>query len=220
MYRKPRSLKLSRAALAAALMFGNTLALAETGTGSSALAGQMCPGGSYVIGFDAAGDIVCSEACGNGVVNAGEACDDGNRLNGDGCSDACQPETSVTGGKQAAAAVAPAAAAAPAAPATSTAPAMPAAAATPDTGPAISDIEPSNVLYGTRELALVVIGSGFTADSVIEFAGARYTPSVNPEGTRLEVTLATRNLAMGRYPVTVSNGAGQKATLKRALVVY
>jgi cysteine-rich repeat protein len=209
MYRKPRSLKLSCAAFAAALMFGNTLALAEpeTGTGSSALAGQMCPGGSYVIGFDAAGDIVCSEACGNGVVNAGEACDDGNRLNGDGCSDACQPETSVTGGKQAVAAVAPAAAAAPAAPATST-------------EPAISDIEPSNVLYGTRELALVVIGSGFTADSVIEFAGARYTPSVNPQGTRLEVTLATRNLAMGRYPVTVSNGAGQKATLKRALVVY
>lgn len=216
MCHKPRSLKLPHAALAVALIFANTLAAAEPATGSSALAGQMCPGGSFVIGFDASGDIVCSETCGNGVVNAGEACDDGNRLNGDGCSDACQPEPPLTGAEQAAIAVAPAAAAQ----AASTASAMPAPSAAPDTGPVISDIEPSSVLYGTREFALVVIGTGFTADSVIEFAGARYTPSVDPDGTRLEVTLAAGNLAMGRYAVTVSNGAGQKATLKRALVVY
>jgi len=216
MCRKPRSLKPSHAALALALIFGNTLAAAEPATEGGALAGQMCPAGSFVIGFDSAGDIVCSEACGNGVVNAGEACDDGNRLNGDGCSAACQPESSATGGDQAAIAVAPAAAAV-----TSTASAMPAAATTaPNTGLVISNIEPSSVLYGTRELALVVIGTGFTADSEVEFAGSRYTPSVNPDGTRLEVTLATRNLAMGRYAVTVSDGAGHRATLKKALVVY
>jgi hypothetical protein len=75
-------------------------------------------------------------------------------------------------------------------------------------------------LYGTRELALTVLGTGFNADSVVIFAGTTYTPSVNQDGTRLEVMLATRNLTMGRYAVTVSNGPEQKSTLKKALVVY
>ena len=79
---------------------------------------------------------------------------------------------------------------------------------------------PSSVLYGTRELTITVLGSGFSADSMIEFAGTTYTPSVNPEGTRLEATVATRDLTMGRYAVTVSNGSGVKTTLKKALVVY
>ena len=34
-----------------------------------ALAGQMCPNGSYVIGFDSEGKIICADACGNGVPN-------------------------------------------------------------------------------------------------------------------------------------------------------
>ena len=76
------------------------------------------------------------------------------------------------------------------------------------------------MLYGTRELTITVLGSGFTADSVIEFAGTTYTPSVNPEGTRLESMIGTRDLAMGRYAVTVTNGSGLKTTLKKALVVY
>ena len=76
------------------------------------------------------------------------------------------------------------------------------------------------MLYGTRELTITVLGSGFSAESVIEFAGTTYTPSVNAEGTRLEATVVTRDLTMGRYAITVSSGSGLKTTLKKALVVY
>lgn len=84
----------------------------------------------------------------------------------------------------------------------------------------ISDIEPFSVVYGTRELAITILGSGFDAQSVIEFAGKTYIPEVNPEGTRANVTLTTRNLTLGSYAVTVSNPSGEKKTLKKALVVY
>ena len=84
-------------------------------------------------------------------------------------------------------------------------------------GLVISDVEPSSVLYGTRELTITVLGSGFSADSMIEFAGTTYTPSVNHEGTRLEATVATRDLTMGRYAITVTSGSGVKTTLKKAL---
>ena len=76
------------------------------------------------------------------------------------------------------------------------------------------------MLYGTRELRLTILGAGFNADSVVEFAGNTYTPTVNQEGTRLEVTLATRKLTIGRYAVTVANGPELKSTLGKALVVY
>jgi hypothetical protein len=186
------------AVLAAALFFSTSLPAAEPGDGAAkhALAGQMCPNGSFVIGFDAAGNIVCSQ----------------------GCAADCQPGAAVSGAQQAEAAATPAVAAATAATATPAAPT--AAVSTTTSGPVISEIEPTSVLYGTRELALTVLGTGFNADSVVIFAGTTYTPSVNQDGTRLEVMLATRNLTMGRYAVTVSNGPEQKSTLKKALVVY
>ena len=132
----------------------------------------MCPSGSFVIGFDSAGDIVCSEPVGNGDVNTEEIA----------------PPSAAT---------APAAASAPApAPAATAAAPVDAASAA---GPLISDIEPSSVLYGTRELTITVLGSGFSAESAIEFAGGTtYTPSVNAEGTRLEATVATRQPGQSR----------------------
>jgi len=195
------------AVLTAALVFCTSLPASEPQDGAvkHALAGQMCPSGSFVTGFDAAGNIVCSQ----------------------GCATDCQPGAAVSGAQQAAAVTTPAVAAATAATA---APAASAATATPaastaavsaaTAGPVISEIEPTSVLYGTRELALTVLGTGFNADSVVVFAGTTYTPSVNQDGTRLEVTVATRNLAMGRYAVTVSNGPERTSTLKQALVVY
>ena len=59
-------------------------------------AGQVCPQGSWVIGFDNESNILCSGTCGNRVLNNGEACDDGNTTNGDDCSAMCQSETPAT----------------------------------------------------------------------------------------------------------------------------
>lgn len=214
-------------AAAVSMTVAGGLAAAEPQTGPPA--GQMCPPGSYVIGFDAAANIVCSGICGNGVVDAGEACDDGNRAGGDGCSPACQAEAAAAAAGAAAAASqappeapapAPAAAAdaAPAAPPPAQAAEQAAPAAVPELS--IEDVEPSSVVWGTRELTITVIGAGFAPGSVVLFNGSTYEPAVDPSGTRLTVTLPTRDLPLGRYAVTVSDGAGQQDTLKRALVVY
>ena len=183
------------AVLAVALTICAALPAAEPGDGSAkrSLAGQMCPSGSFVIGFDAAGDIVCSERC---------------------MTD-CQPGATGTDTASKETAAAPAAAATAAVAGSPTI-----AAAAPGAGPVISEIEPTSVLYGTPELRLTILGTGFNADSVVVFAGTTYDPTVNQEGTRLEVTLATRKLAMGRYAVTVSNGSELKSTHGKALVVY
>ena len=198
----------------------------EQASAKRSLAGQVCPSGSFVFGFDAEGDILCSAACGNGVLNPGESCDDGNTSDGDGCSASCQSESAaVTPGAAvagtAAVAAVPVATEAAAAPTmvTAAAPAD-AAAETEAAGLVISDIEPSSVVYGTRELDVTILGDGIKAGSIIEFAGQAYTPTVNPEGTRAEVTLTTRRLTLGAYALTVSNPSGQKVTLKKALVVY
>jgi len=179
--------------------------------GKRSLAGQVCPAGSFVTGFDAEGDIMCSPTCGNGVLNTGETCDDGNTQAGDGCSSSCENETAAA--PEAATVTAAAAGAAGGSPAE---PALAGTAA----GLAISKVEPSSVVYGKRELAVTILGSGFDAGLLIEFAGKTYTPKVNPQGTRAEVTLGTRNLALGAYAITVSNPSGERTTLKKALVVY
>jgi hypothetical protein len=197
MFRETPSLIMSPAAFVVVFMLVSSLAAAELEAGNKALAGQMCPGGSFVIGFDSEGDIVCSEPGGNGAVNTGEIA-------------AASAAAAATPEAPAAEAPPPAAASTAAAP----------AVATPTAGPVISDVEPSSLLYGTRELTITVLGSGFSADSMIEFAGTTYTPSVNHEGTRLEATVATRDLTMGRYAITVTSGSGVKTTLKKALVVY
>lgn len=175
-------------------------------------AGQECPPGAYVRGFDADGNILCTGLCGTGVLDAGESCDDGNVLGGDGCSAACTREgaPAAAAGATAAAQAAPPAPAPAAAPATAAQPAM----------PVIEDVEPSSVVYGTRELELTVIGSGFEPGAVVTVAGKRYEPVVDADGRRLRVTVPTRSLTIGAYPVKVSNGPGREATRKRGLVVY
>jgi cysteine-rich repeat protein len=182
----------------------------EQVSGQRSLAGQICPSGSFVIGFDAVGDILCSATCGNGVPNPGESCDDGNTKGGDGCSDNCQSESAAS-----ATAAAAGAAAVP-----KEDPPTEAAAKAAATGLVISDVEPSSVVYGTRELDITILGEGFHAGAVIEFAGTAYTPVVNPKGNRAEVTLTTRKLTLGAYALTISNPSGEKAILNKALVVY
>ena len=60
--------------------------------GNLALAGDVCPLGEFLAGFDGAGDIVCRAGppfCGNELVDGIDACDDGNHVDGDGCSADC-----------------------------------------------------------------------------------------------------------------------------------
>jgi cysteine-rich repeat protein len=169
-------------------------------------AGQMCPVGSFVIGFDAKKNIICSATCGNDVLNPGESCDDGNTEDDDSCPATCQSEViepKIVDGKV-------------------TVQAPPTVKSLPQTAtnPIISDVTPSKLMFGTRELALTISGTGFHTDTVIKFAGVTYSPSVNQTGTRLEVTIPTRSLSIGPYAITVSNGPGMDTMLKRALEIY
>jgi cysteine-rich repeat protein len=166
-------------------------------------AGQVCPRGSYVIGFDDEANILCSEACGNEVLNTGEACDDGNTTSGDGCSSTCQSE----------------AGAGVAVIAVETTPVDQEGLPSIE-GPVIESVKPWAVAYGTREVTITIHGTGFIAGSVVIFGGATYPATVNREGTQLITTIPTRNLAMGKYAVTVSNGPEMEFTLKKALEVY
>jgi cysteine-rich repeat protein len=196
------------AAIVTVLMIGGSLT-AHGGGKSSAirvLPGQMCPNGSYVIGFDSEGNIICTEACGNGVLNTGEACDDGNTETGDGCSAACQSE-GVDANDDEEELAAETSATDP-----SSLLSIP--------NPVISDVEPTSVVWGTSKVAITVIGTGFHAESVIIFEGLTYKPVVNQAGTRLDTTIKTANLSIGSYAIKVSNGSGPENTLKRALVVY
>jgi cysteine-rich repeat protein len=175
-------------------------------SGNQAPAGQMCPNGSYVVGFDSEGNIVCTETCGNEVLNTGEACDDGNTETGDGCSSTCQFEgddLEVDDEKPVAK---------PSAANLNSLPSIP--------DLIISDVEPSTVVFGTSEIAITVIGTGFHAESVIIFEGSTYKPVVNQAGTRLDTTIPTAKLSIGSYAIKVSNGSGLENTLRRALAVY
>jgi len=179
-------------------------------TGLLPPAGQVCPQGSWVIGFDNESNILCSETCGNRVLNDGEACDDGNTASGDGCSAMCQSETPTTVRREEI--VAPEL---PPVPPASTAGTVSALAQ-----PVISKIKPSNIVFGSREVTVAISGTGFTSETTVLFDGTSYTPSVNQAGTELKVTLATRDLAMGRYPITISNGSGMEITKKKGLTVF
>jgi cysteine-rich repeat protein len=196
------------AAIVMVLMSSNSLTAhgGDNNLAMRALAGQMCPNGSYVIGFDSAGNIVCTEACGNGALNTGEACDDGNTETGDGCSATCQPEGVNTDGDE-------------------DEPVVETRATNPSSltsipNPVIADVEPSSVVWGASEVAITVIGTGFHEESVIIFEGSSYTPVVNQAGTRLDITIETANLSIGSYAIKVSNGPGLENTLKRALALY
>jgi cysteine-rich repeat protein len=193
------------------MVFYGTCALAaDTSQSMTELrppAGQVCPQGSWVIGFDNESNILCSGTCGNRVLNNGEACDDGNTTNGDGCSAMCQSETPATVKPEEVIAVEP-----PPAPPASTALAL--------AQPVISKIKPSTVVFGSREVTITISGTGFTSETAVLFNGTSYTPAVNQAGTELKVTLATRELEIGRHAITVSNGSGMEITKKKGLTVF
>jgi hypothetical protein len=170
-------------------------------------AGQMCPEGAYVRGFDASGNIVCSAVTGavsskapetgqGPTVETGQACPQG-------CAKVAVEPVAETGASAAAAH-----------------PVKSQPVGEDGGGPVISKIKPSGVVFGARETTIRIIGSGFTADSVVKFQGAAYTPSVNTAGTELRVTIETRDLPMGRYPITIVNGDGVETTKRRALEVF
>lgn len=194
---RPRNFYLILNTALAALLYAIPAAAAEVeqATTQRPPAGQACPSGSFVTGFDDDGNIICGEVSVRDVAGSGESAD----------------------AKTASAAVA-AISAVPEDSGSQAAPARPATAAMPAL--AIEKVKPWSVPYGTREVTLEVSGTGFTADSVVVFQGERYVPSVDQTGTRLDVTIATRHLTMGAYPLTVSNGPETKATLRKALVVY
>jgi len=175
--------------------FSASAAAADQVTTGRAPAGQVCPSGSFVTGFDDQGNIICGEIGSRGTAAPEEPAD---------------------------ATVAAAAAAAVAAPSVVPAESGTQTPSDRDATPAlaIGKVTPWSVPYGKPEVTLEISGTGFTADSVVIFQGERYVPSVDQTGTRLDVTIATRHLTMGAYPLTVSNGPETKATLKKALVVY
>jgi hypothetical protein len=157
-------------------------------------AGQMCPAGEYVIGFDADGNIVCSGRTPSPAPVVGAQAD--------------SPLTSApesSGGDQAG----PAAAAAHAPAAEQVSP-----------RPVIDDLSPSSVVYGRDGIEVVISGTGFSQQTVVRFQGQELAGKVNESGTSLTVRLPTRELPIGSYAVTVSNGPGLEHTLKRALDVF
>jgi len=170
-------------------------------------AGQMCPEGAYVRGFDAGGNIVCAAVAGAVAPKASETAHGQAGEGGQACPQDCA--------KVAVEHVADAGDSAPAAH-----PAHDQAAGEPGGGPVISKIKPSGVVFGARETTIRILGSGFTADTVVKFQGAAYTPSVNDAGTELRVTIETRDLPMGRYAITISNADGMETTKRRALEVF
>lgn len=169
-------------------------------------AGQMCPEGAYVIGFDHEGNIICSDirqtaetpmpavdvssAPPSAVAECPENCARLTPEHG-------QNTPSVAKGASPAASV-----------------------ATVVARPVIDDVEPSSVVYGKREVMVTIIGTGFDDSTVVRFNGATFEPSHDGSGNRLTVTLPTRELSMGAYGITVSNGPGQEHSLKRAFEVF
>ena len=174
--------------------------------GSRPPAGQMCTEGSYVTGFDSEGNINCSVPGGTNLPVPVETAEQAKSQGNDGCPTGCLKETADTG--DAAEVVA------------ADKPVKDKGTVVDVANPVISDVKPSWIVFGSRETSIAIIGAGFTAGSVVKFQDSAYAPSVNPSGTELRVTIATRNLPIGRYAITVSNGPGLETTLRRALEVY
>ena len=198
---KSRLVQFVFAVIITACMTGSSLA-----EGSRPPAGQMCPEGAYVIGFDAEGNIICSEAGENRVQAITKTSDDGNIEADDNCPAACQAEeleASSPDQNHAAEAI-------------TTEPVT----FLLDSDLVISSVKPPWIVFGTPEVTITVNGAGFGADSVIIFGGSRYSPSVNQAGTQLKVTIPIGKLSIGPYSIKVSNGAGMETTKRKALEIY
>lgn len=194
-----------------------TLSYCAGSLAADAPAGQVCPRGSFVIGFDEQSNILCSETCGNRVLIDGEACDDGNTIDGDGCSALCQSEHSTVAKQKKQTSTAttheqqmP----------VGTPPSNAPGASSAVTAPTISKIKPRTVVFLAREVTIAISGNGFSKETFILFKGKRYTPSVNEAGTELRVRLPTRELPMGYHAISVSNGPGMETTLQKGLEVF
>jgi len=208
MVHKIRSAQFVLAVAVTVLLFGSSLAFPvsarqKTSSNDRPPAGQRCPDGYYVIGFDAGSNIICSGECGNSVLDTGEACDDGNTVSGDGCSAACQRDVTIVVEEHA-----------DETPVSE----KDAAASLPEL--VISDIEPSSVVFGASGVTVTVTGTGFDETSIILFDGESYRPTVNATGTRLTFQPETSRLSIGSYAVTVANDSGLKVTRKRGLVIF
>jgi hypothetical protein len=179
-------------------MIGNLQA-----AGSRPPAGQVCAEGSYVSGFDADGNIICSIPGGAKLAVPVETAEQANGPGDDGCPPGCL-QGAVTADEVVAADKR----------------VKDESTAEDVAKPVITDIKPSWVVFGARETTVAITGAGFIAESIVKFQGSTYTPSVNPAGTELRVTIATRELPIGRYAITVSNGSGLETTQRRALEVY
>lgn len=166
-------------------------------------AGQRCAEGSYVIGFDSESNIICSAIASTAVKPAMEAA----APVASGAGDDCPPNC-------------PAAAPDSASETVSDTLVKQKGALAGVASPVISKLKPRSVVFGARETTITITGSGFNADSVVKFQGTSYTPSVNPAGNELLVTIATRDLPMGFYAISVSNGPDLETTRRRALEVY
>jgi hypothetical protein len=196
---QPSTTTLLLAILAASLALATASPVnAEEMGGAAPPAGQMCPKGSYVIGFDSDANIVCSSSA--AVVE---------QANLEAVDSRAVPTADDAG---------PAPAAAPSV-AVQTAPAPPASAPAP-VKMQISDVDPSTVVYGKREVSITLTGSGFTAASMVRFNGTDYRPEISGDGTRLTVTLPTRDLSIGKYPITVTNGSGDQVEAGKKLAVF
>jgi hypothetical protein len=166
----------------------------------------MCTEGSYVTGFDSEGNIICSVPGGTNLAVPVETAEQATSQGEDGCPAACVKMTTDTGAADEVVAA--------------DRPVKDEVTVVDTAKPVISDVKPSWVVFGSRETSIAIIGTGFTDESVVKFQDSTYSPSVNPSGTELRVTIATRDLPIGRYVITVSNGPGLETTLRRALEVY
>ena len=132
-------------------------------------AGQMCTEGSYVTGFDSEGNIICSVPGGTSLPVPVETAEQANNQGDDGCPAGCLEAAADTVAEHEIVAA--------------DKPVKDEVAVVYEANPVISDVKPSWVVFGSRETSIAIIGTGFTAGSVVKFQDSAYSPSVNPSAS-------------------------------------
>ena len=198
--------KLSSTLLVFFAIFSTCMIDSLQAAGSRPPAGQVCTEGSYVTGFDSEGNIICSVPGGTNLPVPVETVEQANSQGDDGCPPGCLKVATDAGAVDEVVAA--------------DKPVKDKSTVVDVAKPVISDVKSSWIVFGARETSIAIIGAGFTDESVVKFQDSAYSPSVNPSGTELRVTITTRDLPIGRYAITVSNGPGLETTLRRALEVY